>query len=81
MDSNRDSICVNIRRSRADLQIRAWGGSLRLRHYGGLSIPDGVNQDVSLVVPPSCARRSSDKFQGRNGSMSAGGLPPAAAQL
>lgn len=37
--------------------------------------------DGAGIDAPSANRRSSERFQGQNGWMSAGGLPPAVAQL
>jgi hypothetical protein len=47
---------------------------------------DGQHQEVSVVdgdvaCSANSARRSEERFQGRNGRMSWGALPPAAAQL
>jgi hypothetical protein len=48
----------------------------RDRHHHEVSAMEGV-----VVLMANAARRSAERFQGKNGWMSAGSLPPAAAQL
>src|SRR5271168_3839373 len=60
-----------------DFGKRSWfcsDGQELFRHSAGACVGDG------RVAANEC-RCSADRFQGRNGSMSAGALPPASAQL